>query len=747
MSMPRNLLRTLYRAGMRRARNETTYTSVRNATISGLKAVGSQIQHGVIDATLAAPGTLWSYVVANRYPLSLPSVEACLQAWTTGWLDTVDTAAVCRWQGADVPLPGRLRQDLAVGEDSRRMQASWDAVLSSMQTVLTIDAAVELWQRGEMVDEQLRDWMRRNGVTSDEVAGWIRSLAQHIPEASDLVPAFQLGLISREDAALGLSRRGIDLNQFERLWLAESDTLAPDAAIEYARRLGLNEQDTRFLLQRSGVFDEFQQSAMVTLYDQLPTRSDLTQWLMRNVFDQQYVTDFRLDEGFEDRYWQRFSGIFNSIGWSREFAYLDYAAHWILPPVGQLAEMVQRLRPGRVPDNLVFTGTDYYRTLAEQDFAPYFRDRLLAISYRPLQLRHIRQAYLNNQITQAEVVEFYRDQGYSQADAVRMAGVEEVAKAQTRVRNSRGWTPQALAVAYQTGQISADLVLVNMEGLGFSRQETELMLQRAAAEFQGRFVRLGLTRASTRALSSLIKGYTVGTVSRDQALMTMVQMGLQPASADAILRSADLDSRTATATRVIASVKKAYLHGQVTLVQARTLLTRAGLAGERVDQHTAAWQLELTPKRRQISAATLHKGFLQGLLSESQVVEALRNLGYPEPDILLQLEEFTADLAKQATKLSQSREKSSAAQAKLYEKLLAGNAKLEARIRAALRRATPPAKLQKWLAKGWITEPDFIHRMSQIGVDDATIGVYLAEAISKAKSPGTNGASSPPGQG
>lgn len=703
--------------------------------------------HTVVDAALSPIGQRMGYLSNSTDPTAVPTVETCLRAWATGWMSDTTTHNICLWQGAQVPVGMTAAEIAALSPWKQQATIAWGNAIASTQAVVTIDGALELWQRGLIVEEQLHDMLLKNAVRDPEVVGWFKELVQAVPEVSDIKPAWLRGLMSDEDAALLLSRRGYNLEVFSGLWLAESHTVSPEDAIQFARRRGFNEPDTRLLLRRSGVSDSFQQEMYATLYEKLPTRSDLTQWLMRNVFDQQYVTDFRLDEGFEDRYWQRFSGIFDALGWSKEFAYLDYAAHWILPAVGQLAEMVQRLRPGRVADNLVFTAADYYRTLAEQDFAPYFRDRLLAISYRPLQLRHIRQAYLNNQITQAEVVEFYRDQGYSQADAVRMAGAEEVAKAQTRARNSRGWTPQALAVAYQTGQISADLVLVNMEGLGFSRQETQLMLQRAAAEFQGRFVRLGLTRASTRALSALVKGYTVGTVTRDAALATMIQMGLQPASADAILRSADLDSRTATATRVIASVKKAYLHGQVTLVQARTLLTRAGLAGERVDQHTAAWQLELTPRRRQISAATLHKGFLQGLLSESQVVEALRNLGYPEPDILLQLAEFTADLAKQSTKLSQSRDKSSAAQAKLYDKLLAGNARLEAKIRAALKRATPPSKLQKWLAKGWISESDFIHRMTQMGFDDAVTAIFLAEAFAKTKPPGTNGTSSPPGAG
>src|SRR5205085_2634348 len=185
--------------------------------------------------------------------------------------------------------------------------------------------------------------------------------ASEAPTPSEAVEAYLRDYIKYDQYACILRMHGFDPDTQEPFTKARSEKLNPKEAIQWVRRHGLDSDRESAALRALGFYDTDQREAFKELYDELPSIGDHLEWLRKNVFDDKYVEDFKLMEGFEERFWPKFGGQLRALGMTKENASLHYAAHWINPSFSQQFEMVQRLRPGRVDPRLVFSRDDLLR--------------------------------------------------------------------------------------------------------------------------------------------------------------------------------------------------------------------------------------------------------------------------------------------------------------------------------------------------------------------------------------------------
>jgi hypothetical protein len=692
------------------------------------QSVRSFVLHSAIDSALGPLATKVYYTANALDPASLPSVEAVIDCYQRGLMGADLAAQVALANGAYLPVALTPAGRGALGDFDRDAVSAWESVLRSQESIISVGDALELWVRGELPEQELNYVFRRHALNEDFFRDASKRLTRRPLEPEQMIEAFRHGQLSYDDLAASLKLRGVSADGWLPFIQARSDVVSPEQAIEYGRRAAATDQELETLLLRSGVSDPDERAKFRTLYNKLPSRADVTHWLMRNVFDQQYVTDFRLDEGFEDRYWARFQPILTAQGWEKSYAYLDYAAHWLVPAVGQLAEMVQRLRPGRVAPGLQFTAADFTRVLAEQDMAPFFRERLLATSYRPLPFSVLTTLWQYNAINAEELTARYQDWGFKPEDAQLVVAADAVRKSRQRATQSRGWTPASLATAYVAGQITPEDVREQMATLGYTPEETTFMLRRAQVEWRSRMVLTGQRRVVFDTWRATLAAFTSGTVSADAAFATLRSLGWQDDQARAVLTAAELKERARQATRVVAAVKKQYLKGFVTLPAAQSLLISSGLDSSRIGQLTVEWPLELTPARRHVSAGAIRKGLLAGILEMPAAVQALRNLGYQDPDAALLASEYAYDVSQQEVRLKKASDKQAQQASKLFEQLLKKNEQLRKQMQQALRRASPVSKLEGWYARGWVDEAYLRSRLSAMGYPSDVIGNYVNEA-------------------
>lgn len=263
-----------------------------------------------------------------------------------------------RWIGA--PLPeARLKLSYLAGQ------------LCPVAIPSTGDAH-QLWARSLIDESTWRCLVRSNGDRDD----W-----------QELVRDASLQYYSAQDAV-----------RLSRIWEADGD-------------------ERNALYSRAGLKTSGQIDAAEALFNYIPATGDILRFMVRDVFDPRVVQQYGYDDEFDDKlnpqadHWRRINGM--TVDTMRYY----WRAHWLLPSPTQAYEMLHRLRPGRVPDDVATTKEDVARLLQVADYPPYWRDRLIEISYTPLTRVDIRRAYYMGAITEAQTEEAILDRGYSPRDA------------------------------------------------------------------------------------------------------------------------------------------------------------------------------------------------------------------------------------------------------------------------------------------------------------------------------------------
>jgi hypothetical protein len=551
----------------------------------------------------------------------------------------------------------------------------------------------------------------------------------------DTIPVIQDGIDAVLNNAMDLehfkclvSVHGGVYNEWLNVLAARRERLSTEQLIEFSRRNGQTNEETRLILENFGWLRSEEATARLQLFDSLPTISEHLHWLQRNVFDDSYVHDYDLLHGFEERFWTKFGTQLYAQGFTKDRAALHYAAHWINPAPGQLAEMMIRNRPGRVPDNVVFKQEDYLRILAEQDVAPYFRERFLAIAYNVIPIRYLRQIYQMRQISDDDVIERLQDQGYKHADAIIFQRAEALQRERTNASRAHGFTPARLSQYYALGLIDANTVTDNMRRQGYDDRETADLLQVAGLELQARITSYSVTRATTTAVAGVITAYEIGTIDRSAAAEALAGIGWDTAQIEPELTAMDVKAVAAQAKEAISSLRRSVLGGEITIADARTALGTLGITDARTNEYLALWDFKLRTSHKQIAGSKIVSLVGKGLLSAEIARARLVNLGYTNPDAVLLLAQAEQDIAHQEAKAIASQEREGAKQAKTIEHAISLSEKSKARLQHQLCRTTPVGTLKRWFARYLIGENYFLSRLKFCGYTDDVAHKFLQEA-------------------
>jgi hypothetical protein len=566
----------------------------------------------------------------------------------------------------------------------------------------------------------------------DVLNALIRSaIPVEIPTVGEAIEAYNHGWIGETQYRCWVNLNGHNPEVIEPIRLSSMHVATPHEAIQYVRRTTDDPGTLTALLVAAGYPDAGQRNILTTLYDELPSISDHLHWLQRNVFDTQYVTDFNLLEGFEDKFWPAFGADLYAQGLQKKYAALHYAAHWQIPAPGQLAEMMQRLRPGRVADKLSLASDQYLRLLAEQDVAPYFRERFKAIAFQQPNLTQVTSLFETSQIDGAELVERLQDLGYNKDDATTISDQMAIQKARRRASQGHGWTPSAMASGFALSLVPADLVSRQMSAQGFTPEETQALMQRASIDLRQSIVRRGAAKAITTATTTALNAYKVGTVDRGQAGSILTSIGYSGAQSVALLDAHDMAEHVARVTGVIKSARKDYLNARISSAQATVVLEEAGITSQRIAEYLQEWGAEFTPAHRTLAAGKVQSLLKRGLISVTEARMRLTVLGYGDPDTQLLIDESEQSIQEAERKLHDAEAKQLAKQgAALQKSAQAQQAQLK-KTQQALKTVTPVGKMIDWYSRGITNEPAFVSRLLAMGYDQQSTDSYLVEAKQK----------------
>lgn len=376
------------------------------------------------------------------------------------------------------------------------------------------------------------------------------------------------------------------------------------------------EQRLRFL----GVTDDATIREWIELRNQIPQFADIIRFMVRDTENPQVVAQGRLTDGFDVNFQGQLRDWAEQQGISDELALKFWIAHWDLPSPTMAFEMLKRLRPGRVPDELTVTKDQVQSLLSAADYAPGWRDKMIAISYLTPTRTDIKQGYARGVYDRATILEMLQDTGLDKD------GAEAVAK------------------------------LYDYEKSQFQRTRTE--------------------KNSAFTVKTILAAFIAGTLNRKESETLLEEFGFSPERMKTLLDSADLRAVVATREKCIRSVRRRYFVGAINEVTAVKELTDRDIDIGQAEDLVQGWDCERRANLQEVPARKNLQWAVDGVITVLELGERLERLRYSPEDVTRYIQEaekrISDAVAKAAEKqirdlLAENRRKLAEAKARLKE--------------------------------------------------------------------------------
>jgi hypothetical protein len=238
----------------------------------------------------------------------------------------------------------------------------------------------------------------------------------------------------------------------------------------------------------------------------IPGPTDLVRFQLREVWDPSRRQEL-LEEGTSGEY----NTYMSKQGYNKDMRDNYWAAHWVLPSVGELNEMLHR--------GIIDEAT-WDRFVKYNDFDPTVRPWLKGISYNPYTRVDSQRMWSLDLLTEDELKANYKALGYDEIHAQRMTLWTKinVLATELRARYAKGWiTPE---------QVKQELIAEGMPAASVDRWVQRIVKAETAA-------RTDAERTLTKA--EIIKGYTKEVIDYPTALQMLIDMGYTSDEAEYIL--------------------------------------------------------------------------------------------------------------------------------------------------------------------------------------------------------------------
>lgn len=420
---------------------------------------------------------------------------------------------------------------------------------------------LDLWNRGAIGAGDVERGIRTGRIRSEWIEP-LKRLRERLLTPAEVADAGARGLA--EAGQLEDEARAIGLNA-ERRELLESIAERPPATgqlLDLLNRGAMSEGEVRTALRDAGVRARYI-DAIIELRRYLLPLSDITRLATHEVYTPRLRQKYRLDEELPDE----LVAQARRLGITRDDAADLWAGHWGPPSAEQGFAMFHRD---------IIDRQDLADLLRVHDYVPYWRDRLIDLSYRVPGRIDIRRLFILGIIGRAELVRGYVRLGYSPDDARRLADAAQRAK-------------------------------------------------------------LAPERDLTKA--ELVAGYENGALSRTEAIARLGDLGLDETEADYVLDLADARRARRRRDAVVAAVRARFLDREIDASEARSRLAASQLPDDEITFQLDLWSFALAENPRHITEAQMRAAWRAGVVDEARYRRHLEQLGYPadERDVLVQL--------------------------------------------------------------------------------------------------------------
>jgi len=408
--------------------------------------------------------------------------------------------------------------------------------------------------RGLFTSGEAGNFLQRLGYPPD-VGDKILKTFESILDVSTVTILWQRGHLKTEDAIKELGQRGYTEERAHNILTASLSVISPDMIRDLYLRGEIDEKTHDQLLHSHGLTDE-QIGYVKKLYQIIPPVSDIISMAVREAFTPEVAEKFGQYEDFPEEFaeWAAKQGL------SREWALRYWAAHWSLPSVMQGYEMLHRG---------IISIDELKMLMRALDIMPFWRDKLIQLSYAPFTRVDVRRMYREGVIDREDVKRTYLDLGYDD------------------------WHAEKL---------------------------TEWTIKEALSE----------DRKLTR---SLIEGlYKRGIFTENEARDALVAIGYREEIAEIIVTKAQYDIEYKYKDRIIAAVRRQYLKGLISENDAIAKLSKINMLSTEIEQLIYEWQLEKEAQVEVLSAGELKELARKRVIGHDMFIDKMTQIGYTRND-------------------------------------------------------------------------------------------------------------------
>lgn len=450
-------------------------------------------------------------------------------------------------------------------------QMSWADNPTKMLDTGTI---IELVHRGILTQDKANVYFHKLGL-SDENIYLMMQTADRYPDVNTLTQYFWRGKISETSYRQTIERMGL---------LAGTDDM------------------------------------LVEISHQIPGPADLTRIADKQVWQ----------HGVPDRYGQgaelpiEYTENMRKWGFDPEWSNLIWRAHWELPSPQQLFEMYQRH---------FITYEDMQNYLKLTPWLPFFRDKMLSISFNPLTRVDIRRMYGLGMFSYQELITRYEAIGFSPDDARLMADFTvkfDKGNADSDLEKLKNKIATQVQNLYVRGKLDYTEATNRLVALGRDRQMAQLELNYLNLERSIESTPIKTPDYKTKVLNIIVQNYIQGTYPLNDMITALKELGFSDSEAQQQIAYLDLEKQVNQKKDIVLTYETMFLNGAIDQSEFISNMSKAGLDITEINMEVNEVKLKQLKKFRVPTELQVKKWFADGVVTQDYVLGYLSYIGYPE---------------------------------------------------------------------------------------------------------------------
>jgi len=267
------------------------------------------------------------------------------------------------------------------------------------------------------------------------------------------------------------------------------------------------------------------------------------------------------------------------------------------------------------------------------DVLPYWRERLIKLSYVPYTRVDIRRMYQLGILNYDEVVRAYKDLGYDDEKARNLADFTVAyytPEDQSELDQIKLLTRGVYTEAYKRGILSEIEFRNSLLELGYQDKDVELLVQLARAERDVIESKPQYLPRKERITTIILEAYNRGVIAANEVVQHLEWVGYTEQESLALVQETDYTYYVKMRGTFIEWIHDNYVNRTYTRSEAQAAMSKVVPSPSELERLFDLWDVEREARTRKPTEAQFRAALMAGIIDIDGYKEELRGLGYPE---------------------------------------------------------------------------------------------------------------------